>query len=77
MAKASKEKEEQKGVVHAVLMLFAALLTFGGPTYLLYILQKLVIPILLLLLLGLASFTAGVILFAYLLKGERKVGTST
>jgi len=65
-----------KEAVRALLMLLAAFLTFGGPTYLLYILEKLDVPRLLSLLMGLASFTVGVILFVYLLKGERKVGAS-
>jgi hypothetical protein len=65
-----------KEAVKGLLMLFAALLTFGGPTYLLYIFDKLNIPHLLSILIGLASFTAGLVLFVYLLKGERKVGVS-
>lgn len=69
-------KEEQKRCVRALTMLLAAFLTFVGPTYLLYILQRLAVPGLLLILLGLASFTVGIILFANLLKGERKVGAS-
>ena len=72
MAKAGREKFMQ-----AMLMFFAALLTFGGPTYLLYILQELAFPRLISILLGLASFTMGIILFTYLLKGEGKVGAST
>jgi hypothetical protein len=72
MAKAGKER-----FVRTVLTLLAAGLTFGGPTYLFYILQKLAFPHLISLLLGLASFTMGIILFAYLLKGEGKVGAST
>jgi len=72
MAKAGREK-----FMRAMLMLFAALLTFGGPTYLLYILQELAFPRLISILLGLASFTIGIILFTYLLKGEEKVGAST
>ena len=66
-----------KKAVRALLMLLAAFLTFGGPTYLLYILEELAFPHLISLLLGLASFTMGIILFAYLLEGERKVGAST
>ena len=65
-----------KEMVRALLMLLAALLTFGGPTYLLYILEKLDVPRFLSLPIGLASFTVGLILFVYLLKGERKVGAS-
>jgi len=72
MAKEGKEK-----FVRAVLTLFAAFLTFGGPTYLLYALQRFALPKPLLILLGLAAFTVGIILFAYLSKGEGKGGTST
>jgi len=72
MAKAGKER-----FVRAVLMLLAAVLTFGGPTYLPYILEELAFPHLISLLLGLASFAIGIILFVYLLKGEGKVGAST
>ena len=72
MAKTGKER-----FVRAVLMLLAALLTFGGPTYLFYILEELAFPHLLSLLIGLASFTVGIVLFVYLLKGEEKVGAST
>jgi len=66
-----------KEMVRALLMLLAALLTFGGPTYLIYVLKKLDVPHLISLLIGLASFTVGLTLFVYLLKGERKVETST
>ena len=37
-------------------MLFAVFLIFGGPTYLLYILDKLEIPRLFILIVGLAVF---------------------
>jgi len=70
-------KEQQKRCVRALTMLVAAFLTFAGPTYLLFILERLAIPGLLLILLGLASFTVGIVLFANLLKGERKVEAST
>jgi len=72
MTKAAKER-----FVRAVLMLLAAFLTFGGPTYLFYILEELAFPHLISLLLGLASFAMGIILFVYLLEGEEKVGAST
>lgn len=72
MAKADKER-----FVRAMLTFLAALLTFGGPTYMLYILEKLAFPRLIWILLGLASFTVGIILFAHLLKGEEKVEAST
>jgi hypothetical protein len=73
MAKAGKER-----FVRAVLMLLAAVLTFGGPTYLWDVLyKKLHFHYLISLLLGLASFTVGIILFVYLLKGEGKAQAST
>ena len=60
-----------KKAVRALLTLVAAFLTFGGPTYLFYIVEELGVPHLLSLLIGLASFTVGVALFVYLLKGEK------
>lgn len=65
-------KRVQKGLriperfVKAVLTILAVLLIFGGPTYLMYILQRVGIPSLLFTLIGLASFAAGVILFMHL-----------
>lgn len=70
-------KEGQKSFAKALLMLFAVFLIFGGPTYFLYILDKLEIPRLLTLLIGLAAFTVGIIFFAYLSKEEGKVATSS
>jgi len=52
--------------VKIALTILAVLLIFGGPTYLMYILQRVGIPSLLFTLIGLASFTAGVILFMHL-----------
>jgi len=65
-------KKVQKGLriperfVKVVLTILAVLLIFGGPTYLMYILQRVGIPSLLFTLIGLASFAAGVILFVQL-----------
>jgi len=70
-------KKGQKRFVKGFLMLFAAFLIFGGPTYLLYILDKMGLPRLSLLLIGPAAFIAGVILFARLSKEEGKVKAST
>jgi len=72
MAKVGKERFGR-----VVLTLLAAFLTFGGPTYLPYILEELAFPRLISLLLGLASLIIGLILFVHLLKGEEKVGAST
>jgi len=70
-------KKIQKIFSKALLTLIAAFLIFGGPTYLLYILDRLGIPRLLILLAGLAAFTAGVILLARLSIEEGKVKAST
>jgi len=70
-------KKGQKRFAKALLRLFAVFLIFGGPTYLLYILDKLEVPRLLVLLVGLAAFTAGIILFVYLSKEEGKVEASS
>ena len=68
-------KKGQKSFTKALLMLFAVFLIFGGPTYLRYILDKLDVPRLLNILIGLAAFTVGIILFAYSLKEEEKAKT--
>ncbi len=70
MAKLRDGLKISKRTTKAILTFLAALLTFGGPTYMMYILEKLDVPHLLYLLLGLASFTAGVILFTHLI-GEK------
>ena len=70
-------KKGQKSFAKALLMIFAVFLIFGGPTYLIYILDRLEIPRLLNILIGLAAFTVGIILFAYLSKEEGKVETSS
>jgi len=70
-------KEKQKSFSQGLWILFAAFLTFGGPTYIPFILDKLDVPRILSLLLGLTSFAVGVILFAHLLKEERKIEAST
>ena len=70
-------KKGQKSFTKAFLRLFAVLLIFGGPTYLLYILDKLNIPRLIILVVGLAALIAGIILYAYLSEGEEKVGGGT
>jgi hypothetical protein len=63
-------RKKQKSFTKALLRLFAVFLIFGGPTYLLYILDKLEISRLLILVAGLAAFAAGIILFVYLSEEE-------
>lgn len=65
-------KEAQRRFLKAVLTLLAAFLTFGGPTYLMLILERLKLPYPLLVVVGLSSFTAGVILFTRLIKEEKE-----
>jgi len=61
-------KEEQRRSIKAALTLIAAFLVFGGPTYLLFFLQALNLPYLLLILVGLFSFVVGIILFTKLIE---------
>jgi hypothetical protein len=49
-------------------MLLAAFLVFGGPTYLMYVLQQVITLYSLVLLLGITSFIAGLLLFMRLMK---------
>jgi len=70
-------EEARKRFVKVILTLLAASLTFGGPTYLIYVLKRWIIPQVLLALFGLASFTAGFILFARLIGEEGKTKAST
>ncbi|NIW15135.1 MAG: hypothetical protein GWN31_14655, partial [Candidatus Thorarchaeota archaeon] len=64
----SSSKETQKKSVKAGLTVVAAFLVFGGPTYLVYALQRVDVPYPFLALLGLASFTVGLFLFMRLMK---------
>ena len=66
----SSSKETQKKSVKAGLMVLAAFLVFGGPTYLLYALQQMAIPYPFLAFFGLASFVVGLFLFTRLMKGK-------
>lgn len=65
-------KEEQQRFVRAVMLPFSALLMLAGPTYVILFLQKLNIPYVVLVPVGFASFTAGLILFLRLIKEEVK-----
>jgi hypothetical protein len=66
MKKAQKGLKIPERFVKVVLTILAVLLIFGGPTYLMYILQRIGIPSLLFTLIGLTSFAAGAILFMHL-----------
>jgi len=65
-------KGDQKRVRNVFLIVLAAFLMFGGPTYLVYAVRPLPLPYSLLVLLGLASFAVGVILFLRQLGKESK-----
>ncbi|UCF59380.1 MAG: hypothetical protein JSV15_02930 [Candidatus Bathyarchaeota archaeon] len=65
MRKVRKPQWISERFIKIVLTIFAVLLIFGGPTYLLYVLQRLGIPTVLFTIVGLAAFTAGVILFMH------------
>jgi len=63
-----QSKETKRTSFRAFLMLLAAFLVFGGPTYLIYVLQQVIAVYPLVLFLGIASFIAGLLLFARLIK---------
>jgi hypothetical protein len=62
--------KKTKGFMRGLLIFFAALLTFGGPTYLMVFLNEASIPRFAILAAGLISLVLGVFLFTYLLKEE-------
>lgn len=61
-------KETKRRSLRAFLMLLAAFLVFGGPTYLMYILKEVITPYSIVLFLGLASLIIGLVLFTRLIK---------
>jgi len=63
-------RETRKKSVNAGLMVLAAFLVFGGPTYLLYALQGVAVPYPFVAVFGLACFVVGLFLFLRLLKGK-------
>lgn len=63
-----QSKETKRTSIRVFLMLLAAFLVFGGPTYLMYVLQQVITSYSLVLLLGITSFIAGLLLFMRLIK---------
>jgi len=61
-------KETKRRSFRAFLMLLAAFLVFGGPTYLIYGLQEVIAFYPLVVLLGITSFIVGLVLFTRLIK---------
>lgn len=64
--------KNSKGFKRGVLIFFAALLTFGGPTYLMFILNEVGLPRFLFLIAGIFSLVVGLVLFSYILKDEQQ-----
>ncbi len=64
--------KNSKGFMRGILIFFAALLTFGGPTYLMLILNELGIPRFFNLAAGTFSLVVGLVLFFYILKDEKE-----
>jgi hypothetical protein len=60
----------EKAWIRSIVTVFSVLLMLGGPTFFIYILQRLGVPYPLLILIGLGSFTIGIILFMGLAKEE-------
>jgi hypothetical protein len=61
-------KGREKRSLRVFLMLLAAFLVFVGPTYLIYVLQRVITLYPLVILLGIASFIVGLLLFTRLIK---------
>jgi uncharacterized membrane protein HdeD (DUF308 family) len=64
--------KNSKGIMRGLLVFFAALLTFGGPTYFMFILDEASLPRFLILAAGIISMIAGLVLFTYMLKDEQQ-----
>ena len=64
--------KKSQGFMRGLMIFFAALLTFGGPTFMMLILNEANLPRLLILVAGIISLAAGLVLFTYILKEEKK-----
>lgn len=71
MAKAGSERKTV--FVRAVLFILAALLVFGGPTYFVYAMQKVNLPYLVSVFVGLIAFAGGILLFWRLARKQTKL----
>lgn len=67
-------REEQRRVLRAALIFLAAFLIFGGPTYLIYVLQNFGLPYPVLVFGGLIAFVVGVLLLLRLIGKSTKLG---
>jgi hypothetical protein len=66
--------KKSKGFIRGLIIFFASLLTFGGPTYMMLILNEVELPRLLILAAGLITLVAGLALFTITLKEENTSG---
>jgi len=69
--------ERKTAFVRAVLLILAALLIFGGPTYAVYVLRHLAgLPYIIVVLVGLIAFVVGILLFLRLVGKQTKLEAS-
>jgi uncharacterized membrane protein SpoIIM required for sporulation len=68
----AKKPKPKFSIIKVTLMLISAFLVFGGPTYLVYILNKLHIHYLITILIGLFSFAVGLIILTHLIKEQEE-----
>jgi hypothetical protein len=61
-----------KGFMRGILVFFAALLTLGGPTYFMFILNEASLPRVLILAAGIISLVIGLLLFSFILQDEQQ-----
>lgn len=64
-------KRGDSSIPRVLSTILAAILTFAGPTYLIYILRKLGVTYPIPVVIGLACFAAGVAIIVYLSRTER------
>jgi hypothetical protein len=67
-----KNLKKTKGFMRGLLIFFAAILTFGGPTYMMLILNEANLPRFLILGAGIVSLILGLALFVIILPDEKK-----
>jgi cytochrome c biogenesis protein CcdA len=68
--------ERKTAFIRTVLFILAAVLMFGGPTYLIYAMQKVNLPYSVSVLSGLIAFAVGILLFWRLIRKQTKLGVS-
>ncbi len=76
MTKAGSERKLTPASTRIALFIIAAFLMFAGPTYLIYLTQRVNLPYLISVFSGLIAFFVGVLLFLRLAKKQAKLGAS-